>query len=902
MTALRVFLVRIASLVRAWRLDDRLDEELQLHVDFATDDYIARGLTPEDARAAAIRDIGGAMRTRETWRETRGFPLLTALWQDLRYAVRTYRKTPAFTIVALISLTLAIGANTAIFSLLNALVLRELPVRDARSLVQVTTTTRNPNAPESYFTYPMFEALLRDQQVFSSVAGWWGGTRGAAEIDGAAVDVFWWSATGDFHSELGLTPAAGRLLSPSDMNLATPAADPVAVISYAFWQRQFHGDASVVGRGIRIEGVPFTIVGVTPSGFTGISVMTEPDVTIPLPSMPLINGRRPSTALKTQPRPSIRVLARLKADVTISEAQAHLDTLRTGLLDGTVPATLAGPARADYLSQKIVVTSAATGVQVPLRDRYRQPLVIVLGIAAIVLLIACVNLASLMLSRAAARSQEITVRLALGASQWRVARQVLTEGLLLSVAGAACGLLFAFWSCRGLSALITEEFTVPVVFDATPDLRVVAATTIAALVVGVLFSLAPMWRVWRERPGELQQGTRTITGTGRTGRVLVGAQIAMSMVLLANSGLLIRTLVEIRSVDSGISRTNNVLVAYPSPRLGGYDNLDAGAYTQQVLQRIRAVPGVQEAGASLLKPATDGAGWLDLVAPLSEPSVVEHGVQSSRTPISPGFFSVVGIPLVTGRDFSWQDSANGRRVIILSQSLARRLFGNDNAIGQRVRVGIVADRQDVEVIGVAADARLYDVKNPNMLAVYTPALQDPQANFKCFVIRGANVPYSALKEAVESLGHETLGNMVTLRYITDRALLQERLTATLSGFFGALALLLTAIGLYGLMAYAVAQRVREIGIRVALGAEPGRVMREVIRDGLSLSLRAVAVGLGAAFIATQLVKSLLFGVTPRDPLTLVAAPLLLVAVATVASFVPARRAASVDPMVALRAE
>jgi predicted permease len=901
MTTIRVFIARVVSLVRARHLDDRLDEELRSHLELAADDNVALGMTPDAARRAAIRSLGGVMRTRETWRETRGFPALTALCQDLRYAGRSYRKTPAFTIVALLSFTLAIGANTAIFSLLNALLLRKLPVRDPGALVQVAAVTRS--TPEGAFTYPTFEELSRQQQVFSSVIGWWGSTTVSAEIDGAHVKVFLWAATGNLHSELGLTPVAGRLFTASDMDLALPAAEHVAVISYAFWQRQFHGDPAIVGRTLRVEGAPFTILGVTPREFMGFSVVTAPDLTIPLTAVPLVNGYRPMASVKTRPRPSVRVVGRLKPGMTIEQARAHLDALRPALLAATVPAEFSRAQRDDFLSMHLSVTSAATGIETGLRSRYARPLAIVLAIAGLVLLIACINLASLMLSRAAARRQEIAVRLALGASRWRLARQMLTEGLLLSMAGGACGVLFAFWSCRAIAALIFEEYTVPVFFDGTPDLRVVGVTAGVALAVGVLFSLAPMWRVWREQSaGALQQNSRTTAGTGHAGRRLVGAQMALSLVLLANAGLLVRSLSEVRSIESGISRTDGVFVAYPGPRPGGYDNLDADVYYQQVLQRLGAVPGVQRASASLLKPATNGTGPLDLVAPITEQSVLEHGVQSARTPVSPGFFDAVGIQVVKGRDFSWQDGSRGRRVTILSQTLARRLFGNGNPIGQRVRVGLTAERQDLEVIGVAADARLYDVKSPNLLAVYIPALQDPSANYKCFVIRGDHVPYGAVKQAVESLGRESLGAMVTMRYITDRALLQERLTAILSGFFGTLALLLAGVGLYGLMAYAVAQRQREIAIRVALGADTARVMRGVIRDGLVVSLGGVAVGLTAALAATQLVKSLLFGVTPRDPVTLFAAPTLLVAIAILASVVPAMRAARVDPMMALRAE
>jgi putative ABC transport system permease protein len=900
MTFFRLFLIRIWSLVRARRLDARLDEELQSHFEFALEDYASRGMGPEEARAAALRSVGGVLRTREIWREARGFPFLTSVGQDLRYAGRSYRKTPAFTIVALVSLTLAIGANTAIFSLLNALVLRPLPVRDPGQLVHVTTITRSLS--EALFTYPMFEEFSREQRALSAVIGVWGNSSATAEIDGESTNAYVWAATGNLYNELGVKPAAGRLFSTSDMDLAAPSADPVVVLSDSFWQRRFHRDPSVVGRTIRVEGNPFTIIGVAPADFKGFGVVAVPDLTIPLPAVPLVSGHRPIASVKTRPTQWVRVIGRLKPGVTLAQARAHLEALMPGLLAATVPASFSRVQRQDFLSMRIAVASAANGIETGLRQRFTRPLTIVLAIAGLILLIACVNLASLMLARASARSQEIVVRLALGASRWRVARQMLTEGTLLAIAGGACGVVFAFWSCRAIAAVILEEYFIPVGFDGTPDLRVVTATALAAIGTGVLFSLAPMWRVWRSDPAAAQQCSRTTTRTGRAGRILVGAQIALSLILLCGAGLLIRSLAEARSIHSGISRTDDVLVAYPNARPGGYDGLDADAYYQQVLQRISGVPGVHRASASLLKPATNGTGPLDLVAPIAEQSLLERGVPSTRTPVAPGFFEVVGIPLVTGRDFSWQDGSRGRPVTILSRSLAQRLFGSTDPIGQRVRIGLAADRQDVEVIGIAADARLYDIKNPNLLSVYVPALQDPIANNKCFVIRGADVSYTALKQAVESLGREELGQMVTLRYITDRALLQERLTATLSGFFGALALLLTAIGLYGLMSYAVAQRQREIGIRVALGAEPARVMRQVIGDGLGICLWGVAIGLGAALAATQLVKSLLFEVTPRDPVTLMAAPALLVAVAVLASLVPAIRATRVDPMIALRAE
>jgi predicted permease len=480
------------------------------------------------------------------------------------------------------------------------------------------------------------------------------------------------------------------------------------VISSAFWLRQFHGDSSVVGRTIHLEGAPFTILGVTPSEFMGLGVVAEPDVTIPLTAVPLVNSHRPIASIKTSSSQWVHIIGRLKPAVTLQQARAHFDALGPGVLAASVPTGFSLAQRADFLSMHFSVASAATGVEPGLRSEYVTPLAIVLAIAGLVLLIACVNLASLMLARAAARRHEIAVRLALGASPWRVARQVLTEGLLLSLAGGACGLLFAFWGCHAITTLIFEEYLVPVFFDGTPDLRVTGITTAIALAVGALFSLAPMWCVWRERStAALQQNSQTMTGTGHVGRLLVAAQVALSLVLLANAGLLVRSLSEVRSIESGISRTDGVFVAYPGPVPGGYDHLDSDVYYQEVLQRISALPGVSRASASLLKPATSGTPPLALVAPVAEQSLLDRGVQSTLTPVSPGFFDVVGIQLLKGRDFSWHDGSRGRRVAILSRSLTERLFGKSDPIGQRIRVGLTAERQDVEVIGVVSDARLW---------------------------------------------------------------------------------------------------------------------------------------------------------------------------------------------------
>jgi predicted permease len=899
MISLRGWLNRVWSSVRRRSLDDRLKDEIEVHLEMAIDENIARGMSPDEARADALRSFGGIVQTREAYRDAAGWPAVDALWQDVRYAVRTYRRTPGFALVVVVTLALAIGANTAIFSLLNALALRDLSVRDPGTLVHVSTVT--PLQGASSLTFPMFRELSARQEVFTSVIGT-SGNSGEIVTDGAKeMRGLQWAATGNLYEELGVRPVVGRLLVPGDMTIDPPSAEAVAVLGYGFWQRHYRGDVSILGRTIQIEGKPFTVIGVAPAGFTGFALVTEPDVTIPLAAMPLLSGRSASTLATSESR-SVRLIGRLKRGVTVEQARTQLTAVWPAVREAVMPPSYTGARRSDFLSIGLDVTPASKGNDTSLRGRYVRPLVILLGIASLVLLIACTNVASLLLSRASVRRHEIGVRLALGASRWRVARQLVTEGVLLSLAGAACGVMLSFWACAEITRIVFEESLYPVVFDGRPDVHVITLTTMAAVAVGILCSALPAWRGTRGSATEaLQSEGRTFTVSGRAGRVLVGTQLALSLVLLTTAGVLVRSLSELRAFETGIERSDDVFVAYPAAaHPGAYDGLDNDTYYPQVLRRIEALPGVTRASASLAKPGTGGAAR-DVVVRFGERQEAA-GIAATRSPVSPGFFAAVGIPLVNGRDFEFRDNSRAPRVTILSQSLARRLFGTADPLGQRVRVGLHPSRDALEVIGVVADARLYDLKSPDVLAAYTPALQDQDASYKCFVIRGDNLSYAALKEAVESLGTERVGNMVTLQHITDRSLLIERLTALMSSFFGSLVLFLAGIGLFGLLSYAVAQRRREIGIRMALGADRRRVVREVIGDGLTVTLAGLVVGIIAALAAVRVVESMLFGVTPQDPLTLAGAVASLLAVAMLACAVPASRAARIDPMIALRGE
>jgi predicted permease len=821
---------------------------------------------------------------------------------DLRQAVRGFRQTPLFAAVAVLTLTLAIGANTAIFSLVDALLLRDLPVRDPRSLVQLATVNAQTGL-ESGFTYSLYRDLAVRQQPFSALIGWSSNVvlnlaAGDRPARGAVSAV-----SGNFYAELGIQPALGRLVGADDVNEAAETPALIAVLGHAFWRRQFGGDPGVIGRPILVEDRPFTIVGVAPETFRGLTIAVEPDVSVPLTAYPLVTGA-PSAALRSSTSTWVRVTGRLKPGVAIEQARASLDTIWPDLKSANVPAGFTGARRDHFLATRLATARASTGIELGrgLRTRFAQPLVIVFAIALLVLSISCVNLASLMLARAAGRGHEIGVRLALGAGRWQVAQQLIVEGVLLSAAGAACGVWFAYWSSAAMVGLILRDYTVPATLDVRPDARIVAFTAALASLVGVLFSAVPAWWAGRQdASASLRSSARTTSGVGRTGRMLVAVQVALSLVLIVNAGLLIRSLGQVRAVPLGM-QSRNVIVAYPGPRPGGYRNVDNDSYYPAVVARLEAVPGVQRAAVSNFKPAGGGTGGGEPVSSVATPADA-GGAVSMFMSISPGLFDALGMPIQAGRDFTWSDGSHSRRVAIVSATLARTLFPAGDAIGQRVRSGVLPRRQDLEIVGVVADAHLYDLKDPNLAALYTPSLQEPDiVDGKCFVVRGAGVSVAALQHAVDALGVERFSNVQPVDDIVDRVLLQDRVTAVVAGFFGALAMLLAAIGLYGLMSYEVSRRRREIGIRMALGAVPARVVRTVVGDGLAVAGAGAAAGLAASVITVRLVKALLFGIGAHDTLTMVAAPALLVTIAAIACVVPAARAARTEPMIALRAE
>jgi predicted permease len=833
---------------------------------------------------------------RRVWR----WAILDDLFMDVWYGARVLRKNRGFAIVGITSLALAIGANTAIFSLLNGLALRALPVPHPEQLVRFGAQSGDETFVA--LSLPLFEQISKDQKVFSSTFAWLGDRLSTVEINGALSRNNIWAVTGNFYPELGGTPELGRLIGPEDDDLKAASPTPVAVLAYNFWQRHYGGDRTVVGKILKIEGAAFTIIGVSREGFTGISTERPAEITIPFTAEPLLTGDSDMRHLWHADAFWLEAAGRLKPHARIEEAHAQLDSLWPAIRDRLVPSNLAPAQRARFLGLHMKVEPGEKGASV-LRKQFTKPLYVLLAISGMVLLVACVNLATLMLSRAAARSQEIAVRIALGASRTRLVRQTLTESVMLSVAGTLAGFFLAYWWSRSLADFILSQFfNAPAQLNLAPDMRVLVSTATVAILTGVLFGSAPAWRATREDPNfALQKSANKFSrGTGRLGKNLIVTQVALSLVLLTAAGLFIRTLRKLRTIEPGY-QAQGVLDASLYPKPGGYKNLDWVNYYRELTARISRLPGVESAGIAKMS-----LGWRAWKEDVRSSEATNAGVKVDFSLVMPGFFHTVGIYPERGRIFDWRDDDKAPRVAVVSQSLARRLFGDREAIGQRLEITSEPSWQQVEIVGIASDANLYDIREHAPPTLYLPTTQFGEyMGWSQMMLRTKANPAAManeVRQTVDSMGHEYVAKTHMIVETIDRSILRERIFAILSVFFGGLGLLLAGIGLYGLMAYNVTRRTQEIGVRIALGAARREVLSMVLRETLGLTSIGIALGLAFALAASQLIANMLYGVPTQDPVTLVAVSVVLTAVAAVAGWIPARRAMLVDPMVALRYE
>ncbi len=812
--------------------------------------------------------------------------------RDLDEELQFHLDTPVFTAIAGLSLALGIGANTAIFTLLDALLLRSLPVQTPEQLTQIVRV--HPHGKATTFWYSQFSDLRDNASVFSGLTAFFAMGRSTALIDGQAEAVTPLLASGNYYSVLGVNPAIGRLFSAEDDHRGSP--NLVAVLSYGFWQRRFAGNTSVIGKTIALNGTPVIIIGVTPPQFFGTRVGQSHDITLPLHMQPFVGRGN----LIDRPGQWLMLLGRLKPGQTLERAQAGLAVMFGHILDET--SNMGPPAHREQFrrEQHMELLPASSGVISGLRDQFSMPLRILMALVGIVLLIACANVANLLLARAAARQHEISVRLAIGASRLRVVRQLLTESILLAMFGGALGLLFARFAGQLLVRMVSTGDTI-VALDTHPDARVLLFTLAVSLLTGILFGLAPAARIGRQ--SGLAQRAFTKTGLARP---LVVVQVGLSMLLLVGAGLFIRTFENLWHLDAGLQR-ENILLFVVSPADGGYKGPRLAAFWDQLTARIRTLPGVGSVAVSAQAPL-DG-GWGSAVTIPGWTPRAQEDRFFNQDALTPGYFDTMGIPIVLGRDFRPQDDLAAPKVAIVNQTAARTWFGSESPIGKHIAIGREQKTADIEIIGVVKDAHYTGLKGgegpngPNV--VYTPTKQEAIGGGTVEIRTTANPLNLAdqVRHAVQGTDARVpVSNIRTMAVQAASTIVKERLMATISTFFGALALLLAAVGLYGIMAYVVARRTTEIGIRMALGAKRSAVQWMVLRDAFLLVVIGIAVGIPAAASLTRFAKSLLFGVEANDPITITCAALLMLLIAAAAGYLPARRASRVDPMIALRYE
>ena len=887
---------KLGHCVRRRKLADEIDEEVRIHIEMEEEENLERGMSAEEAHYAALRRFGNVTQAQETSREAWGWPWLETLLQDLRYGLRQLRRNPGFTAVAVLTLALGIGANTAIFTLIDSLMLRPLPVRRPGQLVQLWLSNPHSQIQQGLFSVPMFEELRQRQEVFSSLAAY-GGPILPVEVNDEPVLGIIEMVTPGYFSTLGTSPLFGRFFGLG--GVGTDSHVVPTVISYQFWQAHFGGNRDVLGKTIEVNGHPWTIVGVARKDFFGVSIGISVDIWVPMPHASWTDRKSQSNWLT----------AKLKNGVSLQQARAQLGAIWPSVLQATAPEKQTPKQRSEFLAQRLRVEPAGTGILPSFLVQFRQPLWILMGAVGFVLLIACVNLAHLMLARAAGRHQELEIRLALGATRRRLLRQMLTESLMLSISGALLGFPFAYWTSGFLAHFIWVAF-VPLGANLSPDIRVFCFAAVAALATGILFGLAPAWQAARQDPSILlQHGPRTV-GTSRSRQRfssgLVIAQIALSLALVDGAALFIHSLGRLDSVNLGF-RTHDLTLIDLQAKSESPKSANTASYWHELIRDVSALPDVRAVSISDMEPLFSSLDWKEPVSAGSADAAHAGPILANLWQVSPGFFKTFGITLLQGRDFNLDDDPKSPRVAIISRTVAKGLFPRGGAKGQVVNVGDNPEEQNLRVVGIVADARLGDPRNPRSAEVYVPFFQQYGSDYLDGDLqvwtRGNSAPVAnAVLKRVKTLGRQYPFWVHLMQQQVEKSIVRERMLAMLSWFFGALALLLAAIGLYGLVSYAARSRTREIAIRMALGAERAQVMRLMLQRCLMLVLAGICIGVPVALVASRLASGLLFQVSPNDAGILVVVSGVLLAVALLSAYIPARRAAKVDPMVALRYE
>ena len=914
--------LRLRSLFRWAQADQELGDELRDHLERKIEEYVAKGMAPEEARRRAKLDLGGIEQTKEKCRDARGVNFLETLLQDLRFGLRTLRKSPGFTAVAVLTLALGIGANTSIFTILNTVMLAHLPVGHPEQLVLFHWIAHthgpyvwshsssygdcdmlNPASHDSNcsFSFPDYDNFGKHLQSFRGIAAYGGGVRVQVDWNGQPTRANGQYVSGNFFSVLQVRPAYGRVFAPAD---DLPGAVPVVVLDFNYWQNEFNADPRVVGRAVLFDKIAFTIAGVAPPEFYGIRPGTRVNFWVPLHRLEQFRKTKyPSFEANSV---WLYLVGRLKPSVIAERARAEAEVMFRASLVSEAAVAEASPSKGEqeYAKKKsvdtdiaIVFTNAERGLA-SLRNRYSTQLFVLMAAAGLVLLIACANIANLLLARAAARRKEIAVRLALGASRVRLVCQLLAESLLLASLGCATALVVSYWASRGLVYILFARNPASFLLSVRPDYLVFGFSAAVAIIAAILFGLVPALTSTRVTPGATLKAAESNSspsqGRSRLGRALVTLEMALALILVIGAGLFLRTLITLETLDPGF-RTDHLLLFSISPTAAKIPEEKIPALGQELQRRLAALPGVVSVTWSSV-PLLAGSRSSTNVKIVERPELGD--VEALNLDIGPGYFETMRIPVLSGRDITVQDCKKDFPGIWVNRSFADKYLQDGRALGAHLeKYGI-----SHEILGIVGDVKYQSVKGDFLPTFYTAM---PDGDFS-FQIRTAVKP-EALEGPVRRVVAEVLPGLpiqdvATLQQAIDSNLYAENSMARLSSGFGLLALLLAAIGIYGVLAYSVARRTGEIAIRMSLGARPENILRLILKEGLTPAFLGALIGLLASWGLTRLLQQFLYGVKPLDTLTFSVATQILFGVAALACITPALRATHVDPMVALRYE